>query len=128
MLQENGLTLAYIGDAVFELKVREYLLSEGFTKVNEFHNHAIKYTSAISQEKIIDFLMDSLNEEEVEMYKKGRNTGGTHKPKNASLSTYRKATGFESLIGFLYLSKNEERLNQLVEKSINFINKEIEKK
>ena len=88
MIQENGLTLAYIGDAIYELKIREYLLTQNYTKVNDLHKHAIKYTSAISQAQIIDYLMQSLTEEEIEYYKRGRNTGGTHKPKNASLNDY----------------------------------------
>ena len=122
MIQENGLTLAYIGDAIYELKIREYLLTQNYTKVNDLHKHAIKYTSAISQAQIIDYLMQSLTEEEIEYYKRGRNTGGTHKPKNASLNDYRKATGFEALIGYLYLIKNLDRMDELIDKSINYIN------
>jgi len=122
MIDENGLVLAYIGDAVYELKIREYLINSKLGKVNELHKSAINYTMAKSQAEIIDYLMDSLTEEEIEYYKRGRNTGGTHKPKNASLNEYRKATGFEALIGYLYLIKNEERLNQIVDLSINFIN------
>ncbi len=122
MIQENGLTLAYIGDAVFELRVRSYLLSLGEQKVNDMHQHAIKYTSAKSQSSIIDYIISDLTEEEIEVYKRGRNSGGTHKPKNASLNDYRKATGYEALIGYLYLIKNEERIDELVMKSIDFIN------
>ncbi|MBR4236981.1 Mini-ribonuclease 3 [bacterium] len=122
MIQENGLTLAYIGDAIYELKIREYLLTQNYTKVNDLHKHAIKYTSAISQAQIIDYLMPNLTEEEIEYYKRGRNTGGTHKPKNASLNDYRKATGFEALIGYLYLIKNLDRMDELINKSINYIN------
>ena len=122
MIQENGLTLAYIGDAIFELKIREYLLTQNYSKVNDLHKHAIKYTSAANQAKIIDYLMPNLLDEEIEYYKRGRNSGGTHKPKNASLNDYRKATGFEALIGYLYLIKNEERLDEIITISINFIN------
>ena len=115
MIQESGLTLAYIGDAVYELKVREYLLSSGITKVNNLHQEAItKYTSAQAQSKIINYLMDKLSEEEIEYFKRGRNTGGTHHPKNSSLKEYRLATGFESLIGALYLEKNYERLDEII--------------
>ena len=122
MIQENGLTLAYIGDAIYELKIREYLLTQNYTKVNDLHKHAIRYTSAISQAQITDYLMPNLSEEEIEYYKRGRNTGGTHKPKNASLNDYRKATGFEALIGYLYLIKNIDRMEELINISINFIN------
>ena len=122
MIQENGLTLAYIGDAVFELKIRSYLLSIGEQKVNDMHKQAIKYTSALSQSAIIDHIINDLSDEEIEIYKRGRNSGGTHKPKNASLNDYRKATGFEALIGYLYLIKNNERIDEIVSKSIDFIN------
>ncbi len=125
MIQESGLTLAYIGDAVYELKVREYLLSSGITKVNNLHQEAItKYTSAQAQSKIINYLMDKLSEEEIEYFKRGRNTGGTHHPKNSSLKEYRLATGFESLIGALYLEKNYERLDEIINLSIVFSNAE----
>ena len=125
MIQESGLTLAYIGDAVYELKVREYLLSSGITKVNNLHQEAItKYTSAQAQSKIINYLMDKLSEEEIEYFKRGRNTGGTHHPKNSSLKEYRLATGFESLIGALYLEKNYERLDEIINLSIVLSNAE----
>ena len=125
MIQESGLTLAYIGDAVYELKVREYLLSSGITKVNNLHQEAItKYTSAQAQSKIINYLMYKLSEEEIEYFKRGRNTGGTHHPKNSSLKEYRLATGFESLIGALYLEKNYERLDEIINLSIVFSNAE----
>lgn len=125
MIQESGLTLAYIGDAVYELKIREHLLSAGITKVANLHKEAItKYTSAQAQSKIINYLMDKLTEEEIEYFKRGRNTGGTHHPKNSSLKDYRLATGFESLIGALYLEKNEKRLSEIIELSINFSNQE----
>ena len=125
MIQESGLTLAYIGDAVYELKVREYLLSSGITKVNNLHQEAItKYTSAQAQSKIINYLMDKLSEEEIEYFKRGRNTGGTHHPKNSSLKEYRLATGFESLIGALYLEKNYDRLDEIINLSIVFSNAE----
>ncbi len=121
MIQENGLTLAYIGDAVYELKIREYLLSLGEQKVNDMHKNAIKYTCAKSQADFIDSYLINLSATEEEIYKRGRNSGGTHKPKNASLNDYRKATGFEALIGYLFLIKNEDRLNEIVTKSIEFL-------
>ena len=125
MIQESGLTLAYIGDAVYELKIREYLLSLGITKVNNLHNEAIsKYTSAQAQSKIMMHLMDKLSEEEMDYYKRGRNSGGTHHPKNSTLQEYRLATGFESLIGALYLEKNFERLDEIINISITFSNAE----
>ena len=121
MIQENGLTLAYIGDAVYELKIRDYLLTQKYVKVNDLHKHAINYTSATNQAKAVDYLMPSLSEEEIEYYKRGRNSGGTHKPKNSSLNEYRKATGFEAVLGFLYLSEQTERLEEIINESISVI-------
>lgn len=120
MILESGLSLAYIGDAVYELEIRKYLLSLGITKVKELHNEAIKFTSAHAQALIMSHLMDKLSEEEIEYYKRGRNSGGTHKPKNFSLKEYREATGFESLIGAIFLEKNEERLREIIDLSISF--------
>ena len=125
MIQESGLTLAYIGDAVYELKIREYLLSLGITKVNNLHNEAItRYTSAQAQSKIMNYLLDKISDEEMDYYKRGRNSGGTHHPKNSSLKEYRLATGFESLIGALYLEKNYKRLDEIISLSIIFSNEE----
>ena len=124
MTNENGLTLAYLGDAIYELRIREYLIKSGIKKVDNLHKTAIKYTSAEAQSKIIDSLLDKLNEDEIEYYKRGRNSGGTHKPKNSSLKTYRNATGLESLIGALYLENNIKRLDEIIEFCIDFINME----
>jgi len=128
MILENGLALAYIGDAIYELRVREHLLNSGFTKVNDMHKRATDFTSASGQSLVVDYLMDKLEIDELEMYKRGRNSGGTHKPKNASLNTYRKATGFESLIGYLYLEKKLDRMEELIKEAIDLIEKEIPKK
>lgn len=124
MINEPGLTLAYIGDAVYELRIREYLISRGTTNVNSLHNSAIKYTSALAQSKIIEALFDTLSEEEMDYFKKGRNATTSHKPKSASLKEYRLSTGFESLIGYLYLKKSIERLDEIINFSIEYINKE----
>lgn len=122
MILENGLVLAYIGDAIYELKIREYLINRYSTSVNNLHKDAISYTSSKAQSYIIDNLYDSFLEEEIEIYKRGRNSGGTHKPKNSTLFEYRKATGFESLIGYLYLKKDYDRLDEIMKLSIDFIN------
>ena len=110
----NGLSLAYIGDAYFEIMVRQYLLEKGITKVNELHKEAIKYTSGEAQARFIDeFFKDNiLSELEIEIYKKGRNSATSHR-KNLSNAEYQKATGFEALIGYLYESKDLERLDYL---------------
>ncbi|MCR5741908.1 MAG: ribonuclease III [Gammaproteobacteria bacterium] len=125
MLAYSGAALAYIGDAVYELRVREYLLSEGNTRVEDLHKKAIQYTMASNQAYIIKELLSELSEEEIEYFKKGRNAVASHKPKSSSLKEYHDASGFESLIGALFLEKREERLSQIIEKSIFLSNKKI---
>jgi ribonuclease-3 family protein len=109
----NGLTLAYIGDAVWEVIVRDYLLDKGFTKVDNLHKEAIKFTSAVNQAKCFETIKPVLTEKELLIFKKGRNAKTDRKAKNASLADYQKATGFESLIGYLHLQKNNKRLEEL---------------
>ena len=113
MIQLSGTTLAYIGDSIHELRVREYLIDKGITKVDELHKNAIKYTSATGQSDLFDLIEKILSEEEVSVFKRGRNSESTRKPRNTSLATYKKSTGFEALIGYLYLSKRSERLEEL---------------
>lgn len=110
----NGLSLAYIGDAYFEIMVRDYLINKGITKVNELHKEAVKFTSGFSQARFIDLFFENniLTTEEIEIYKKGRNSSTSHR-KNLSNAEYQKATGFEALIGYLYEMKNNIRLEEL---------------
>lgn len=114
----NGLTLAYIGDAYYELVIRNYLIDNGNTNVKILHNKAIKYTSAIAQSKVIKELLDSnyLKEDEIASYKRGRNNSTTGR-KNVDPKTYIESTGFEALIGYLFLEK-KDRLNDIINKSI----------
>lgn len=122
MIQLNGLTLAYIGDAYYELKIREYLINKKLTKVNDLHNNAIQFTSAMNQAKAVMVLLDECyTEEEIGIYKRGRNQNSSHKPKNADVQTYNKATGFESVIGYLYLKQNYERLDQIINMTIQIL-------
>jgi ribonuclease-3 family protein len=114
MTQYNGLTLAYIGDAVYEIMIRENLLKSGLTKVDNLHGEAIKFTSAEGQAIAFDKIESILTEEELNIFKRGRNSKTERKARNASLATYKKATGLESLIGYLYLEKLEDRLVELV--------------
>lgn len=117
----NGLSLAYIGDAYFEIMVRNYLLEKGITKVNELHKEAINFTSGSSQARFIDLFLSEniLTNEEIEIYKKGRNSSTSHR-KNLSNAEYQKATGFEALIGYLYEMKNETRLEELFKLMIEY--------
>ena len=114
MIQLNGLTLAYLGDAIYEVYIRESLLEKGFTKVQSLHNEAIKFTSAKGQKEALDKIYDVLSESEIQVFKRGRNANSDRKPKNTDLATYKKSTGFEALIGFLYINKEKERLEELI--------------
>ena len=112
----NGLSLAYIGDAVFEIYVRKHVLSMGITKVNNLHKRVVEYTSGEAQAKTIKaFLNDNvLTEEEISIYKRGRNSHVNSNRKNIDLANYLDATGFEALIGYLYLSEKTDRLEELI--------------
>jgi len=125
VIQLNGLALAYLGDAYYELEVRKHLLASGITKVDDLHKEAIRFTSARGQSLAMDNL-EGLSDEEVVIYKRGRNAESTRKPKNTDLATYHNATGFEALIGYLYLSGSQERLDEIVRQSIDIVAKSPE--
>lgn len=111
----NGLSLAYIGDGIYEVYIRKYILSQGITKVNNMHKHVINYTSGEAQSKIIHYYLENniLSEEELLIFKRGRNSHVHTSRKNLELKDYLDATGFEALIGYLYLNNNIERLEEL---------------
>ena len=111
----NVLTLAYLGDAVYELKVRNYLISTGISKVNNLQKKAMDFVTAKKQCVFINYFIDNnfLNEEELEYVKRGRNASTYSHPKNTDIVTYKWATGFECLFGYLYLSNNKERIDEL---------------
>ncbi len=115
----SPLTWAYIGDAVYELYIREYLIETTNLKPNKLHKEAIKYVRAKSQSKILELLQDYLTEEEKEIVRRGRNTQNHHLPKNADPTDYMYSTAFEGLIGYLYLTKQEERLKEILKQVIN---------
>ncbi|MCR5350062.1 MAG: ribonuclease III [Acholeplasmatales bacterium] len=116
----NGLSLAYIGDSVYEVYIRKYVLSKGVTKVNNLHKKVVNYTSGLAQSNIIHYLMENnmLSEEEIQIFKRGRNSHINTSRKNLDLQDYLDATGFESLIGYLYLNNNIERLEEIIKISI----------
>ena len=112
----NIISLAYLGDSIYEVYVRENLLNCGFYKVNDMQKEAVKYVSARAQAKIVDDMIDNniLSEEEIDVYKRGRKyKRGVH-PKSTDIITYKKSTGFEALIGYLYL-KDKVRLKEILE-------------
>jgi len=114
----SPLTWAYIGDAVYELYIREHLIETTNLKPNKLHIEAIKYVKAKSQAQILEKLQDILTDEEKEIVRRGRNTQNHHLPKNADPADYMHATAFEALIGYLYISKQQKRLQELLQKII----------
>ena len=112
----NVITLAYLGDAVYEVFIRNYLINKGIAKVEDLQKEAIKYVSAKSQAKILEYLINNnyLFDEEIEIIKRGRNYKRGSHPKNTDIITYKMSTGFESLIGFLYLDNQNERIFEIM--------------
>ncbi len=109
----SGLTLAFIGDAVYELFIRRYILSLGEAKVSVLHKEAVKLVNADYQAEAAKMLMPYLTEDETAVYKRGRNAHAGHTPKNKSEATYHMSTGFEALIGYIYLKKDYKRLDEI---------------
>lgn len=120
----NPLVWAYIGDSVYELYVRNYLINNSNAKVHELHVNAIKYVKARAQAEILKTIENILNEEEKNIVRRTRNTQNHHIPKNADPSDYMYATAFEGLIGYLYLNKRFDRLKEI----LNLIENEYFKK
>lgn len=118
--QLNGLSLAYLGDAVFELIIREHLLNKGYSKVNTLNKKCVEYTSGKSQAGFIYYLINDkiINDDELAIYKRGRNSHIGSVRKNIDVETYLAATGFEALIGYLYL-RDKDRLNEIIKLIIN---------
>lgn len=105
----SSISLAYVGDAVFDLYIRSNLAMMGL-KVNMLHKTAIKYVNAKSQSLIVSSILEDLTDEEEGVYKRGRNSTSSRSPKNTDINDYRRATGFEALIGYLYIKGDAERL------------------
>ncbi|WP_375090843.1 Mini-ribonuclease 3 [Peribacillus sp. RS7] len=122
----NSLALAYIGDAVYETYIRHHLIQNGAVKPNLLHKKATSFVAAKAQNKIIHFFLESdwLSEEESAVVRRGRNAKSGSVPKNTDVQTYRYSTAFEALIGFLYLSGRIERMEELIKKSIEYIEEE----
>ena len=113
--QFSPLALAYIGDGVYELFVRTKVIEEHENMpANKLHKKTVQYVKAHAQANSIDAMLPHLTEDETTVYKRGRNAKSNTTPKNADMADYRKATGFEALIGFLYLSGENERLHELM--------------
>lgn len=111
----KNLIMAYLGDAVYELYVRNYLINKGLSNVHDLQTKSLDYVSAKSQRRILEDLTQKniLTEEEMDIVRQGRNAD-SHKSKTTDVVTYHKSTGFECLIGYLY-QKNKDRLDELME-------------
>ena len=113
----NVLVLAYLGDAIYEYYVRNYLIDKKIANVNDLQNNAINYVSANAQAKYLTEMLDQefLTEEEIDVVKRARNYKTTSHPKNCDIITYKYATGLEALIGYLDLKKDKERINEIMD-------------
>lgn len=112
----NSLVLAYIGDSVYEVFVREFLVSNGICKVDKLQKEAIKYVSAKAQAAFVSSLIDNniLSDDELDVFYRARNHKGNRHPKNTDIVTYKISTGFEAVIGYLYLNHNFDRLKYII--------------
>ena len=111
----SPLTWAYIGDAVYELYIRNYFINTTKLKPHKLQIESIKYVKAKAQAEIIEKLMDNLTEKEQEIVKRGRNAENHHLPKNATIQEYMYSTAFEALIGYMYLTKQDDRLKEILD-------------
>lgn len=112
------LVLAYIGDTVYEVFIRTLLVSEGSAPVHKLHKRSIDFVKAKAQSDIVHGIMDSLSAEEQDVVRRGRNAKSGTIPKNADVTEYKYATGFESLIGYLYLKRDYARLLQVLKMAV----------
>lgn len=109
----NGLALAYIGDAVFELLVRQFMIEKGLSQAEKLHKHTTAVVNAGAQSDLILAVKDELNDRELSIFKRGRNSPTATPAKHQKISDYKRATGLEAVFGYLYLDGQTERLNEL---------------
>ena len=110
----SPLTLAYIGDCVYDLIIKSIVINQGNKQVQKLHKETSSFVQASAQSLMMRVMQDELTEEERAVYKRGRNAKSVSPAKNQSITDYRRATGFEALLGYLYLKKDWERLMHLV--------------
>ncbi|CAM2816587.1 Mini-ribonuclease 3 [Erysipelothrix tonsillarum] len=114
-MMHSGNVLAFVGDAVLSLQVRQYLVEQGITKTKQLQETSVKFVSAIAQANFMKSLLEreALTDEEMSIYKRGRNAKSASMAKNADVMSYRIATGFEALWGYLHMEGRQERLDEL---------------
>ena len=113
----NGIALAFEGDAVYSMYIRRHLIFQGLTKPNQLHREATKFVSAKAQANLISLMLEEgiLTEKEEDIYKRGRNANSHTKAKNTDIVTYRMSTGFEAVMGYLHMTEDIERLEELID-------------
>ena len=113
----NGIALAFEGDAVYSMYIRRHLIFQGLTKPNQLHREATKYVSAKAQANLISLMLEEgiLTDKEEDIYKRGRNANSHTKAKNTDIVTYRMSTGFEAVMGYLHMTEDIERLEELID-------------
>lgn len=114
----SPLVLAYIGDGIYDLVIRTVVVNRGNTQANKLHKKTSSLVKAAAQSAMIDGLLEFLTEEEMAVYKRGRNAKSVTMAKNATMKDYRKATGFEALMGYLYLDNQWERMVCLIKEGL----------
>ncbi len=110
----SPLVLAYIGDGIYDLVIRSMMVAKGNAHVNDLHRQTSKLVKAHAQSELIELLQPELTEEELTVYRRGRNAKSFTMAKNATVADYRRATGFEALMGYLYLENQMDRMMELI--------------
>lgn len=126
MKEYSPLTLAYIGDSIYDLMIKSLVVNEGNRQVNKLHKETSAFVQASAQSQMMRTLQGQLTEEEHAVYRRGRNAKSVSPAKNQSLTDYRRATGFEALIGYLYLRRDYKRMLDLVKLGLDSIKGENE--
>ncbi len=120
----NTTVLAYIGDGVYELAIRKYIVAKGSPHIHGIHKEAVKYVNGASQAKVLKSIFETLSAEEASLAKRARNRKTLSKPKNLDPVTYKLATAFEALIGYLYMLENHERIDEIVKAAIEIVERD----
>lgn len=121
----SPLTLAYIGDSIYDLIIRTVVVERGNEPANKLHRKTVTFVKAETQSEMIELLLPELTEEELAVYKRGRNAKAYTSAKNASIGDYRKATGLEALMGYLYLTDRPERIMELIQTGLQKLNMKL---
>lgn len=121
----SPLTLAYIGDGIFDIVIRSVVVGKGNTKASQLHKHTSSIVKAHTQAIMIEALEPHLTEEEADIYRRGRNAKSPTMAKNATMADYRKATGLEALMGYLYLKDDFERVVELTKLGLDLLDIEV---